>query len=77
MLIICTGMNNIKYANDRQEKYMYRYKNITEKLHKTNADIWFIKMYKTYNVTHNSRVRLTKFLKSWTDMGTGNHINNM
>jgi inorganic pyrophosphatase/exopolyphosphatase len=44
-------MNNIKFANVKQAKYTHEYKNVKEKLHKMNADIWFNKMCKAYNVT--------------------------
>jgi hypothetical protein len=34
------GIYNIKFVNDQQAKLVYHYKNIKEKLHKTNATIW-------------------------------------
>jgi hypothetical protein len=40
------GMNNIKFINARQAKEIYQYKNIKEKLHKTNAAIWYNKICK-------------------------------
>jgi hypothetical protein len=51
ILITCTEMNNIKFANAKQAKCTRRHKNIKEKLHKTKADIWFSKMCEVYNVT--------------------------
>jgi hypothetical protein len=33
------GMNGIKFIKARQAKEIYQYKNIEEKLHKTNAAI--------------------------------------
>ena len=34
------GMHNIKFANAQQAKAVYNYKNIKERLCKTNAAIW-------------------------------------
>ena len=35
------GINNIKFINARQAKEIYQYKNIKEKIHKTNTAIWY------------------------------------
>jgi hypothetical protein len=43
------GMNNIKFINARQAKEIYQYKNIKEKLHKTNAAIWYNKICKLHH----------------------------
>jgi hypothetical protein len=37
------GAKHIKFANDQQAKQMYQYKKTKEKLHKTNAAIWYNK----------------------------------
>jgi hypothetical protein len=39
------GENNIKFVVARQAKDVYQYKNIKEKLHRTNAAIWYNKLY--------------------------------
>jgi hypothetical protein len=38
-------MYNIKFVNAQQAKLVYHCKNIKEKLHKTNASIWYNKIY--------------------------------
>ena len=38
------GTNNIKFVTDRQTKEVYQYKNTKEKLHRTNAAIWYNKL---------------------------------
>jgi hypothetical protein len=40
------SINHINFANAKQAKEMYLYKNIKTKLHKTNAAIWYNKMCK-------------------------------
>jgi hypothetical protein len=40
------GKNNIKFINARQAKEISQYKNTKEKLHKTNAAIWYNKIDK-------------------------------
>jgi hypothetical protein len=36
------GQQNIKFVNAQQVKQVYWYKNIKEKLYKTNEAIWYI-----------------------------------
>ena len=38
------GVYNTKFVNAQQSKLVYHYKNIKEKIHKTNASIWFNKI---------------------------------
>jgi hypothetical protein len=40
------GADNIKLVNAQQAKLVYNYTNIKQKLHKTNASIWFNKICK-------------------------------
>jgi hypothetical protein len=51
ILIIRTEMNNTEFANAKHAKCTHQYKNKKEKLHKMNANIWFNKLCKAYNVT--------------------------
>jgi hypothetical protein len=44
-------MNNIKFIKARQAKEIYQYKNTKEKLHNTNAAIWYNKICKVQNLT--------------------------
>jgi hypothetical protein len=37
------GTSNVKFTIARQAKEIYQYKNIKEKLHRTNAAIWYNK----------------------------------
>jgi hypothetical protein len=37
------GQQNIKFVSAQQAKQIYQYNNTKEKLHKTNAAIWFNK----------------------------------
>jgi hypothetical protein len=37
------GTMNLKFANAKQAKETYEYRNIKQKLHKTTAAIWFNK----------------------------------
>jgi hypothetical protein len=45
------GTNNIKFINDRQAKEIHQYQNIKNKLHKTNAAIWYNKMCRQLQLT--------------------------
>ena len=45
------GENNIKFVVARQAKDVYQYKNITEKLHRTNAAIWHNKLCRQLQLT--------------------------
>jgi hypothetical protein len=45
------GVNNIKFINARQAKEIHQYKNVTVKLHKMNAAIWYNKMCKQLQLT--------------------------
>ena len=47
------GENNVKIINAQQAKPIYQYRNIKEKLHKTNASIWFYKILKIEHLTPN------------------------
>jgi hypothetical protein len=40
------GSENVKFANALQAKQIYQYKNIKEKLYKTNAAVWYNKTYR-------------------------------
>jgi hypothetical protein len=40
------GQQNIKFTNAQQAQPIYKYRNTKEKLHKTNAAIWFSKACK-------------------------------
>jgi hypothetical protein len=46
-------MSNCKTVNVKQAKDIHHYKNIKEKLYKTNAPILFNKLYKIYRLTPN------------------------
>ena len=43
--------NNIKFVVARQTKDVYQYKNIKEKLHRTNAAIWCNKLCRQLQLT--------------------------
>jgi hypothetical protein len=45
------GENNIKFVIARQAKEVYQYKNIKEKLHRTNAAIWYNKLCRQLQLT--------------------------
>ena len=45
------GECNVKFCNAQQAKSSYNYRKIKEKLHKTNASIWFNKTYKAEQLT--------------------------
>jgi hypothetical protein len=47
------GQQNVKFINAQQAKSVYKYRNIEEKLHKTNAAIWFNKTCKYKQLTPN------------------------
>ena len=46
------GTDNIQYVNAQQAKLVYHYKDIKEKLPKTNASIWFSKTCIKVNLMH-------------------------
>jgi hypothetical protein len=41
LLSLMHGTMNLKFANAKQAKETYEYRNIKQKLHKTTAAIWF------------------------------------
>jgi hypothetical protein len=43
LLSLMHGTMNLKFANAKQAKETYEYRNIKQKLHKTTAAIWFNK----------------------------------
>jgi hypothetical protein len=45
------GTNNIKFVIARQEKEVYHYKNTKEKLHRTNAAVWYNKLCQQLQLT--------------------------
>jgi hypothetical protein len=45
------GTSNVKFTIARQAKEVYQYKNIKEKLHRTNAAIWYIKSCRQLQLT--------------------------
>jgi hypothetical protein len=45
------GMRNIKFANAKQAKEIYLYKNVRTKLHKMKAAIWYNKTCKQFGIT--------------------------
>jgi hypothetical protein len=47
------GQQNVKLINAQQAQSIYKYRNIKEKLHKTNAAISFNKTYKYKQLTPN------------------------
>ena len=47
------GTKNIKFTNAQQTKQIYQYKNIKEKLYKTNAAIWYNKTFRQKQFTSN------------------------
>jgi hypothetical protein len=47
------GQQNIKFITAQKARQIYKYKNIKEKLHKTNAAIWFNKTCKHKQLTPN------------------------
>jgi hypothetical protein len=49
------GIYNIKFVNSQKAKLVYHYKNIKEKLHKTNVSIWYNTIY-MYNRKINSKI---------------------
>jgi hypothetical protein len=46
-LTLMYGMEHTKFISAEQAKPVYKYKSTKEKLLKTNASIWFNKMYRT------------------------------
>ena len=40
------GRLNVKFVNAKQAKETYQYKNTTEKLYKTNAAMWYNKIFR-------------------------------
>jgi hypothetical protein len=44
---------NIKFANAQQAKQIYQYKNIKDKLYKTNSAIWYNKTRRLKQLTSN------------------------
>jgi hypothetical protein len=61
------GIDNIKFVNAQQAKLIY-YKNIKEKLHKTNAFIWFNKICKITTTPPGDGTRCAE-----TYVGARNH----
>jgi hypothetical protein len=47
------GTMNLKFANAKQAKETYEYRNIKQKLHKTTAAIWFNKTYRERGIKPN------------------------
>jgi hypothetical protein len=45
------GMNNTEFINARQAKEINQYRNIKNKLHKTNEAIWYNKMCRQLQLT--------------------------
>jgi hypothetical protein len=45
------GQQNVKFASAQQAQQISQYKNTKEKLHKTNAAIWFNKACKYKQLT--------------------------
>jgi len=39
-LIILYGMEDVKFVNAQQAKQVYHFKNIKERLYKTNVPVW-------------------------------------
>jgi hypothetical protein len=47
------GHMNVKFVNAKQAKVTYQYRNIREKLYKTNAAIWYNKICREKQLTTN------------------------
>jgi hypothetical protein len=47
------GERNIKFVNAEQARPIYHYRNIKEKLHKTNSSIWFNKICKSEQLVYS------------------------
>ena len=47
------GPMNVKFANAKQAKETYQYRNIKEKLFKTNAAIWYNKICREKQIAPN------------------------
>jgi hypothetical protein len=47
------SQQNIKFVSAQQAKQIYQYRNTKEKLHKTNAAVWFNKACKYKQLTPN------------------------
>jgi hypothetical protein len=45
------GTSNVKFTIARQAKEVYQYKNIKQKLHRTNAAIWYNKSCRQLQLT--------------------------
>ena len=47
-------MENTKFVNVQQAKQIYHFKNIKERLYKTNASIWYNKTRRQLQLTPNN-----------------------
>jgi hypothetical protein len=47
------GEYNVKFSDAQQAKTIYKFQRLKEKIHKTNAAIWFNKICRTEQLTPN------------------------